>query len=82
MNFTIRVDHTGISIGDTQYKWDGIYEIAIMSKTGGNKSYKYLVIAMPDMSTYESYDLTNFVSFKPFGFGMTLAKYIEYFKPG
>jgi hypothetical protein len=52
-----------------------------MSKAGGNKAYKYLVIAMPNMSTYESYDLTNFVSLNPVGFGMTLAKYIEYFKP-
>jgi uncharacterized membrane protein len=81
MNFIIRVDHSGISIDDTQYKWDNIYETAIMSKAGGNKTYKYLVIAMPNMSTYESYDLTNFVSLNPFGFGMTLAKYIEYFKP-
>ncbi len=81
MNFIIRVDHSGISIDDRQYKWDNIYETAIMSKAGGNKTYKYLVIAMPNMSTYESYDLTNFVSLNPFGFGMTLAKYIEYFKP-
>ena len=78
-NIKIRVDNSGISIDDTLYKWSNIYETAIMTKVGGKSSH--FVIALDNMSTYESYDLTNFASLNPFGFGMTLAKYIEYFKP-
>lgn len=80
-NFTIRIDHLGISIDDTVYAWDRVYETAIMTKTGGSSRYYYLVIALKNLSTYEPYKLSNFLSFNPFGFAMTLAKYIEYFKP-
>ena len=58
-----------------------MYETAIMTKTGGSSRYYYLVIALKNLSTYEPYKLSNFLSFNPFGFAMTLAKYIEYFKP-
>jgi hypothetical protein len=80
-NFTIRIDHIGISIDDTSYPWDTMYETAIMTKTGGSSRYYYLVIALKNLSTYEPYKLSNFLSSSPFGFAMTLAKYIEYFKP-
>jgi len=81
MNFQIRIDNSGISIDETVYKWTEIYETAIMKKFAGKSTYKYLVIALNNKSTYECYDLTNFVNLNPRGFSVTLAKYIEYFKP-
>lgn len=79
-NFIIKVDAAGISIDDAIYSWETVYETAIMVKTGGSSRYKYLVIAMDNQSTYEPYDLSSFVSLNPLGFGMTLSKYIEYFR--
>ena len=81
MNYKIWIDKTGIKINDTLYAWENIYETAIMKKNRGKDNDQYLVIGLENMSTYESYDLTNFKSLNPFGFGMTLAKYIEHFKP-
>ena len=80
-NFIIKIDATGISIDDAIYPWETVYETAILIKTGGSSRYKYLVIAMDNQSTYEPYDLSSFVSLNPFGFAMTLSKYIEYFRP-
>jgi hypothetical protein len=80
-NFIIKIDATGISIDDAIYPWDTVYETAIMIKTAGSSRYKYLVIAMDNQSTYEPYDLSSFVSLNPFGFAVTLSKYIEYFRP-
>ncbi len=80
-NFIIKIDATGISINDVIYPWGTVYETAIMIKTGGGSRYKYLVIALDNQSTYEPYDLSGFLSLNPFGFAMTLSKYIEYFRP-
>jgi hypothetical protein len=81
LNYKIRVDTTGISFDDKVYKWQDIYATAIMTKFGGNRSYKYLVIASDDRSTYQCYDLINFISLNTAGFSMRLSQYIGYFKP-
>ena len=80
MNYKIRVDNSGITVADTLYEWAKIHETAILIKFSGKGGYNYLVIGMDNMSTYESFDLTNFTSLYPFGFSMKLSKYIEYFK--
>ena len=81
INYTIYIDSNGIKVNHILYRWDDIYATAIMKKTGGHSNYLFLVIAMKNQSTYESFDLTNLGGFYPFGLGLTLADYIEYFKP-
>jgi hypothetical protein len=80
-NYKIQIDSKGISIDDTLYQWDDIYKTAIMQKGTGKNSRNCLLLAFNDMSSYEYYDLSNFIILNMDGFSLTLAKYIEYFKP-
>jgi|GEM_PF-3294566 len=81
LNYNIYLDNEQIIVGDKIFRWEDIYQTAILTKPGGKKSDKYLIIALNDMSTYEKFDLGNFVSFYIGGFSYKLSKYIEYFKP-
>ena len=80
LNYVITIDQTGISIDDMKYFWKDIYDTAILTGGGGN-TIKYLIIAMNNLTTYEKFELTNFVNLNFLGFSATLCKYIEYFKP-
>ena len=80
-NYTILVDGSGIKVGETFYGWKGVGETAILTKsTYGPSQTKYLIIAFDDLSTYEKYDLTGFVTAKYEGVSPELSAYIEHFK--
>lgn len=81
LNYVITIDNTGISIDDHTFPWKNIYETAILTKGGGKYKTKYLIIAMNDLTTYETFQLTQFINLNYRGFSSTLSKYIEYFKP-
>src|SRR5215831_20846984 len=78
LNYTIKIDYTGICIDDTLYAWKDIYGTAIMSVPTSKSPTKYLIIALNDLGTYEKYELTNFGSWNFGGFSETLSNYIEY----
>ena len=81
LNYLITIDRTGISIDEKTFPWKDIYETAILTKGGGKYKTKYLIIAMNDLTTYEKFELTQFINLNFWGFSSTLSKFIEYFKP-
>ena len=81
LNYLITIDRTGISIDKRTFFWKDIYETAILTKREGKYKTKYLIIAMNDLTTYEKFELTQFIDLNFWGFSPTLSKYIEYFKP-
>jgi hypothetical protein len=81
LNFVIHLDRKGISIDDRLFEWNDIYATAILSKPSGKSTTRYLIIAFNDLTTYEKFDLSQFMNLNFWSFSSTLSKYIEYFKP-
>ena len=81
LNYLITIDKSGVSIDEKKFLWKDIYDTAIITKGGGKYKTKYLIIVMNDMTTYEKFELTQFINLNFWGFSSTLSKYIEYFKP-
>lgn len=80
--YTIRIDHTGITIAGTLYEWENIDETAILQKPSAKNPWRFLVVALKDTSTYECRDLSNFFTWKLANFPLQLSLFIEHFKPG
>jgi hypothetical protein len=76
----IRVDPSGISVDDKDFPWDEITQTAIMTKGSSRQTSYFLVIAMKNKA-YETFALADFITMTMEGFPVTLAKYIEHFKP-
>src|SRR5215831_7092909 len=68
LNYTIKIDYTGICIDDTLYGWKDIYGTAIMSVPRPKSTTRFLIIAQDDQGKYEKFELTNFSSWNLGGF--------------
>jgi hypothetical protein len=71
----IRIDKSGITLDGELYRWEDIYETAILQKYRSS----YLTVILKEKATYRLYALTGFRVFDVF-FPITLSKYIEHFK--
>lgn len=76
-DFTIQIDHLGITVAGNFFYWADISETAILYKRGR----KYLLIANNATKTYKTFDLLKFKTYNISAFPLVLSEYIEFFKP-
>ena len=75
----IIINKSGLTIDGKVFLWNKNYETAILTE-GSKYASKYLIVAFDDLTTYEKYELNQFISFDLKGFSVKLSNYIESFK--
>jgi hypothetical protein len=76
-NYLIRLDFSGIAVGDQFFMWNELQQTAILQLGYGRNERDYLVLIFNDGS-YKKFCLDLFVSL--WNFKNKIASYIEYFK--